>query len=56
MTRPSALERLDELAGRPLALFLDYDGTLTPIVERPEDAVLPEATREVLRRAIRSPS
>jgi trehalose-phosphatase len=35
---------------RGLALFLDYDGTLTPIVERPEDAVLAEATRGVLRR------
>ena len=22
-------------AGRPLAIFLDYDGTLTPIVDRP---------------------
>jgi trehalose-phosphatase len=37
---------------RGLALFLDYDGTLTPIVERPEDAVLDEATREVLRRVV----
>jgi len=37
---------------RKLALFLDYDGTLTPIVERPEDAVLDEATREVLRRVV----
>jgi trehalose-phosphatase len=37
-------------AGRRLALFLDYDGTLTPIVERPEDAVLEDDTRAVLRR------
>jgi trehalose-phosphatase len=36
--------------GRKLALFLDYDGTLTPIVERPEAAVLDDATRDVLRR------
>jgi trehalose-phosphatase len=35
---------------RGLALFLDYDGTLTPIVERPEDAVLAAAMREVLQR------
>jgi len=36
--------------GRRLAFFLDYDGTLTPIVERPEDAVLDAATREALRK------
>lgn len=53
---PSALDRLDEVIGptggrrERLAVFLDYDGTLTPIVERPEDAVLPEATREVVAR------
>jgi len=38
----------DRLAGRRLAVFLDYDGTLTPIVDRPELAVLPDATRRVL--------
>ncbi|HEY6321596.1 MAG TPA: trehalose-phosphatase [Thermoanaerobaculia bacterium] len=54
MDRPSALERWPEiagrLAGRRLALFLDYDGTLSPIVERPELALLPAAARGVLRR------
>ncbi len=30
--------------------FLDYDGTLTPIVERPEDAIMSSRTREVIRR------
>ena len=40
---------LAEAGGRP-AIFLDYDGTLTPIVERPEDAVLAEETRAVLWR------
>ena len=43
----------EELRGRRLALFLDYDGTLTPIVERPEDATLPPATRDALRRLAR---
>ena len=51
---PSALERWDEIAarlnGRRPALFLDYDGTLSPIAPRPEMATLPEETRDVLRR------
>jgi len=51
---PSALDRWDEIAarldGRRPALFLDYDGTLSPIAPRPEMAVLPEETRDVLRR------
>jgi trehalose 6-phosphate phosphatase len=32
------------------ALFLDVDGVLAPIVPRPEDASVPEETREELRR------
>lgn len=32
------------------AVLLDVDGTLAPIVERPEDAGVPEAARELLRR------
>lgn len=36
--------------GRELCLFFDYDGTLTPIVERPEDAVLDPAMRQRLER------
>jgi trehalose 6-phosphate phosphatase len=51
---PDALARLDEigerLAGRTPAVFLDYDGTLTPIVERPEDAVLAEPVRIAVER------
>jgi alpha,alpha-trehalase len=39
-----------ELAGRRPVLFLDYDGTLTPIVERPEDAILSGEMRSVLER------
>jgi alpha,alpha-trehalase len=47
---PSALDVLESLlAGAPrLLVCLDYDGTLTPIVARPELAVLPTATRHVL--------
>ena len=39
----------ERLAGRRPAVFLDYDGTLTPIVDRPEDAVISESTRDAVR-------
>ena len=49
MDRLPAPRALDEiLGGRRPALFLDYDGTLTPFVDRPEDALLPAETREIL--------
>lgn len=46
---------LDLLAAEPAlaALFLDIDGVLAPIVERPEDAAVPEETRAELRRLAR---
>jgi trehalose 6-phosphate phosphatase len=37
------------LAGRVPAVFLDYDGTLTPIVDRPEDAVISRGMRRTVR-------
>jgi trehalose-phosphatase len=48
---PSALGHVQEIAGRgdQLAVFLDYDGTLTPIVSRPDQAVLMDSTRAILR-------
>jgi trehalose-phosphatase len=42
-------------AGRTIALFLDFDGTLTPLRLRPEDVQLDEATRNTLSRLARSP-
>ncbi len=46
---PSALSETEEIArrldGKRIAVFLDYDGTLTPIVERPELAVMPDEMR-----------
>lgn len=37
------------LAGHRPAVFLDYDGVLTPIVDRPEDAVLSDSMRAMVR-------
>lgn len=51
---PSALTAFDEIAhqiqGKQVALFTDYDGTLTPIVRRPENAVLTDTMRSLLQR------
>jgi alpha,alpha-trehalase len=51
---PSALEQFAalqrRLAGRQVAIFCDYDGTLAPIVGSPELARLDPATRAVLER------
>ena len=48
---PSALEYIQEIGrrGDRLAVFLDYDGTLTPIVSHPEDASLSDSMRQTLR-------
>ncbi len=49
---PSALDRFDDVLARlgqqPVVVFLDYDGTLTPIVDRPDLAVLAQDMRDVL--------
>ncbi len=45
------------LAQRPaVALFLDYDGTLTPLVAGPDNATLSDATRATLAQAARTPN
>jgi len=53
---PSAMNRMEEIIGRlegkQTALFLDYDGTLTPIVERPEQADLPPEMRAILKTLV----
>jgi trehalose 6-phosphate phosphatase len=50
---PSALDRLDEILapahGTRVAVFLDYDGTLAPIVSNPEVGVLSDSVRHTLR-------
>lgn len=45
---------LERLAAEPerAGLFLDFDGVLAPIVERPEDAAAPQETRVELERLV----
>ncbi|HZJ05352.1 MAG TPA: trehalose-phosphatase [Nocardioidaceae bacterium] len=40
---------VERLAGRRPAVFLDYDGVLTPIVDRPEDARISDGMRNTVR-------
>ncbi len=63
--RPRTVSLLDRvrrrlqpwLAARPtVALFFDYDGTLTPLQDHPEDAQLPAPTRAALESAARTPN
>ena len=45
--------RLDALVRPGMLCAFDFDGTLAPIVERPDDAVLPQETRALLMRLCR---
>jgi trehalose 6-phosphate phosphatase len=44
---PGILEEIQK--AKHILFLIDFDGTLTPIVEKPEMAVLSEKTREILR-------
>lgn len=47
----SEWERLKRtLSDKFIFLFLDYDGTLTPLVDNPQEAHLPSEIRELLRK------
>jgi len=50
---PSALAHRDELAarlaGKRLAVFLHFDGTLAPVVDRPDEAELSDSMRAIVR-------
>jgi trehalose-phosphatase len=50
---PSALDHVQDIArsGR-VAVFLDYDGTLTPIVSHPENASLSDSMQKALRELV----
>lgn len=50
---PSALDCLDRILrqqSRKPVFFLDYDGTLSPIVSHPDDAVLTESMKDCLKK------
>ncbi|KAK9078069.1 hypothetical protein SSX86_002126 [Deinandra increscens subsp. villosa] len=50
---PSALTSIEQIVssakGKKIALFLDYDGTLSPIVDNPDDAFMSNAMRAAVR-------
>ena len=52
--KKDALESIEEIKdliqNKRIVFFLDYDGTLSPIADRPELAFLPEETRKTLER------
>lgn len=56
-SHPCVLKNFDQFeaaaAGKLVAIFLDYDGTLTPIVNNPDAAHMSEHMREAVRRVAR---
>lgn len=51
LVNPTVFESAKDLLdpNKKLVFFLDYDGTLTPIVDRPEWATLKEESRKILK-------
>ena len=51
-TLPNALKEIEELfeikGNRKITIFLDYDGTLTPIISDPDAAELPDDNRKII--------
>lgn len=51
---PHAIENLDKIkqtiGDKEPVLFFDYDGTLSPIVQNPQDAILSVRTKAILQR------
>ncbi|XP_042486195.1 probable trehalose-phosphate phosphatase 6 [Macadamia integrifolia] len=54
---PSALSMFEEITGaskgKQIVMFLDYDGTLSPIVEDPDRAFMSDAMRAAVRNVAR---
>ncbi len=45
-----------KLGNKHLLLFFDYDGTLTPIAQTPQQAVIPQKVKELLRKLSQKPN
>ncbi|GAB2283430.1 hypothetical protein Dimus_017945 [Dionaea muscipula] len=54
LNHPSALEMFEEITsaskGKQIVMFLDYDGTLSPIVDDPDRAFMSDPMRRVVRK------
>ncbi|OIV97518.1 hypothetical protein TanjilG_11042 [Lupinus angustifolius] len=54
---PSALDMFDQIMeaskGKQIVMFLDYDGTLSPIVEDPDRAYMSNSMRKTVRKLAR---
>ncbi|XP_018812554.1 probable trehalose-phosphate phosphatase D [Juglans regia] len=57
LRHPSALENFEQIIsaskGKQIVMFLDYDGTLSPIVEDPDQAFMSVEMREAVRDVAR---
>ncbi|XP_074566438.1 putative trehalose-phosphate phosphatase 6 [Curcuma longa] len=57
MRHPSALSQFDQIVkaskGKQIVMFLDYDGTLSPIVDDPDSAFMSNAMRKAVREVAR---
>ncbi|CAI0429202.1 unnamed protein product [Linum tenue] len=57
ITLPSAMDNFDQIMeasrGKQIVMFLDYDGTLSPIVDDPDRAFMSKKMRTTVRRLAR---
>ncbi|XP_047971977.1 probable trehalose-phosphate phosphatase J [Salvia hispanica] len=57
LRHPSALDVFDQITmsskGKQIVMFLDYDGTLSPIVDDPDRAFMSESMRATVRKVAR---
>ncbi|KAJ3677313.1 hypothetical protein LUZ60_003037 [Juncus effusus] len=57
MKHPSALSKFEQIMnaseGKQIVMFLDYDGTLSPIVDDPDSAFMSDTMRKAVRNVAR---